>query len=176
MAAPLHPGTVQRATRIGLAAAQAERNLSDEDFIGPALAEPIAHGRPGLVIAVFPTVGRRPGGANLCRPVSLIIRISLPDATIAFTHPVPAHVVSGGAAEGYLGSFSTDPPPSLDQYLKDQADWEAALDRAANAVALNEESPDRPLLDAIYRRLPWTMLRPTYATIAPTFLKWLSVP
>jgi hypothetical protein len=175
MAVFLPAGTVTRAKKAGLASARAAQALKDEDFISPAFAEPLGYGVPGLVIAIFPTAGRRPGGINMCRPASLIIRVSLPDAKTAFSHVTSANAIPGIRSDGYIGSFATDPPQSIADYDKDQSDWDKALDRCANAVAANLDSPDRALLAGIYQRLPWSMLRPTYAAMAPGFLRWLRV-
>ncbi len=164
-------GTISRARKLGLA--RAGSAVSDEDFIGADLAEPV-DGKPGLTLAIFPTVGRVPGGPNLCRPAKLLIRVSLPDGLLVYTHAIRPGSIPGARPDGFLGSFSDDPPASVQDYMKDKNAWTDGLDRIGDAVARQTSAGERAALLAIYDRAPWKMLQPTYKAIAPTFIRWLS--
>lgn len=164
------PGTLDRACNKAIA--QAGAAVVDEDFIGPAFAEPI-DGRPGLVFAVFPTSDRLPGGANLCLPAKVLIRIALTDSEKVHIARIKPGLIPGKLHDGTLGSFSDDPPSSIDAYLNDNADWTSALEDAGDAIALRANVPQKDTLRRLYDRFPWKMLQPTYQAIAPVFLRWM---
>lgn len=170
-ATPLVAGTVAQAKMAGLASAATA--VLDEDFVSPAFAEPFDDATPGIVFAVFPTVGRKPGGVNRCRPPKLIIRVSLPSMHIVLDTLQARDAVGALGDDGCLGSFATDPPVSTERHLHDLRAWESSLDCVADAVARGESAPQQLLLKTMYERLPWAMCRPTYAAIAPVFLRWI---
>lgn len=170
MAKSFPPGSFDRAKNTAIF--QAGPAVSDEDFIGPAFAEPV-DGKPGLVFAIFPTSGRRPGGPNLCLPAKLLIRVTLPDLEAIHISPIKPGAIPGKRIDGALGSFSEDPPESIKTYLKSKADWSAALEAAGDAVLLRSDVSERDTLRDFYDRFPWKMLQPTDQYIAPTFLRWL---
>lgn len=164
------PGTIERARNAALV--KAGPAVLEEDFIGPDLAEPV-DGKPGLVFAVFPTSGRRPGGRNLCFPAKLVIRVTLPDLETIQISPIKSGAIPGKLADGTLGSFSVDAPASVKGYMKDLADWTRGLEAVGDAVLRQADARERDALRDIYDRFPWKMLTPTYQAIAPTFLRWL---
>lgn len=148
----------------------------DEDYIGLPLAEPFHAGAPGLLIPLFPTAGRVPGGPNLVYPVRLVIRVALRSAELRFDQ-VTVPLVAADGPQGSLGNLDDLAGLGIAERQSLRARYVAMLDVAAEAVAGTgaAASPGaRERIRDLFDSLREKALAATYAAAAPAYTRWLS--
>lgn len=176
MTPALPEGTARAAFNAGLKRLEAERLRVDEDLIGLPLPEPLA-GRPGLVIAVFPLAGSRPGDPGRVYPARALARLTLPATAaeaIQVIHPV---ALADMPADRPLGAPTRpEPPPPPENRLMNRR-YMALMDQAAPQLA-RPDGDDQALRDellALWQALLVPVLAPSYRLFAPRFCAWLGV-
>ncbi len=148
----------------------------DEDYVGLPLAEPFGSGVPGLLIPLFPTAGRIPGGPNLVYPVRLIIRIAIGSADLRFD-PVTALPIAADGPDGSLGTLDDLARLGIAERQSLRARYIAMLDVAAKAVAgtgAAASASTRERTRELFDGLRENALAATYAVLAPAYTRWLS--
>jgi hypothetical protein len=167
---------ITAAIQRGLIAANAAKARLLEDYIGLPLAEPFAPGTPGLVVGLFPTAGRFPGGPNLVFPIRTIVRVSLVDDGVRIEKRDEANPPQGPGPRGSLGDVNDLARLTIPEWQELRSTYFALLDDAAEAIAQrNATDALRSRVRTVFSRLSEAALLSTYRAIAPTFMAWLGV-
>jgi len=157
---------------------QGDPHFVDGTLLGLPLPEPFASRTPGLLVGLFPTSGRIPGGQNLVFPPKFVLRINLLTGDSQFADSAPLASGRGPGPRGSLGDLN-DSRTVFEHRQHDQEAYFSLLDRIAPKVAggtgrTSDNAALRSRASALVNILSERAIVAVLYRLAPVFTAWLN--